>query len=299
MRITQAMSPAEVRWWSRRSNWHGARMVAANWAAIAAIFAGVAWWTNPFTVLLGLFLLGGRQLGLAVLMHECGHGTLFASRRANDWVGQWLCAVPVLTDMHRYARGHTGHHRFAGTPKDPDLGNYRSYPVSQASFRRKVLRDLTGRTGWKLLSGRFGDSDALFGARRSRPDTLGFLAVVAVLWAVLAAFGHGWLALLWPAAFLTTYLLFARLRQVAEHGGVPDLFDPDPRRHTRTTRARWWERIFVAPNFVNFHLEHHLAAGVPCYRLRRFHEALQARGVLDGVEVPQGYPAVLRAVVHA
>jgi fatty acid desaturase len=297
MRITDAISPSELRRWSERSDWQGARMVAANWAMIAAIFAGVALWTNPLSILLGLFLLGGRQLGLAVLMHECGHGTLFASRRANEIVGQWLCAYPVMTDMHRYAAGHTGHHRYAGTPQDPDLSNYRSYPVTGASFRRKILRDLSGRTGWKLLTGRFQNRDALFGSQLRASGSGGFLVVNLVLFAVLSAFGHGALVLMWPAAFLTTYLLFARLRQVAEHGGVPDLFDPDPRRHTRTTYPRWWERLFVAPNFVNYHLDHHLAAAVPCYRLASFHRALKARGVYDGTDLPLGYTAVLRSVV--
>ena len=28
--------------------------------------------------------------------------------------------------------------------------------------------------------------------------------------------------------------------------------------NTRTTRVRWWERFLLAPNFVNYHLEHHL-----------------------------------------
>jgi len=297
MRITEAISPAELRTWSARSDWHGARIVAANWAMIAAIFAGVALWTNPLSVLVGIVLLGGRQLGLAVLMHECGHGSLFASKRANDIVGQWLCAYPVMTDMHRYAKGHIGHHRFAGTPQDPDLGNYRSYPVTHASFRRKILRDLTGRTGWKLVRGRFHNRDAMFGSRLNESGTGGFAAVNVVLFLVLAAFGHGALALMWPAAYLTAYLLFARLRQVAEHGGVPDLFDPDPRRHTRTTYARWWERICVAPNFVNFHLDHHLAAGVPCYRLPGFHALLRDRGVYDATAFPVGYPAVFREVV--
>jgi fatty acid desaturase len=298
MRITDAIPPAELRRWCTSSNWQGARIVAFNWAAIAAIFAGVAAFPNPLTIVLGIVLLGGRQLGLAVLMHECGHGTLFASRAANRIVGQWLCAWPVMTDMHRYAAGHTDHHRYAGSERDPDLPNYRSYPVDRNSFMRKVWRDLSGQTGWRLLSGRFENQDALFGSQLASSGTGGFVAVIATIWAVLAVFGHGALVLMWPVAYLTSYLLFARLRQIAEHGGVPDLFDPDPRRHTRTTLARWWERGFVAPNFVNFHLEHHLAAAVPCYRLPAFHARLAEVGSYDDTAFPDGYAAVLRGVTR-
>jgi fatty acid desaturase len=296
MKITDAISPTELRRWCKPSDWQGARLVVANWAMIALIFAGVAAWQNPFSIVLGIVLLGGRQLGLAVLMHECGHGILFENRKANTWVGQWLCAYPVMTDMERYAAGHIEHHRYAGTERDPDLPNYQAYPISRESFRRKVFRDLSGQTGFKLLAGRFKNKDALFGSQLGSSGTGGFVAVSVVMFAVLHAIGHAALYWMWPAAFLTSYLLFARLRQIAEHGGVPDLFDLDPRRNTRTTNPSWWERLFVAPNFVNFHLEHHLAAAVPCYRLRDFHALLQERHVYDGTSFPTGYAAVLRSV---
>ena len=296
MKITDAIPPEELRRWCEADDRQAARLVAANWAMIAAIFTGVALWTNPLSIVLGIVLLGGRQLGLAVLMHDCGHRTLFANRKANAWVGQWLCAYPVMTDMERYASGHIKHHRYAGSERDPDLPNYQSYPIGRDSFRRKIVRDLTGQTGAKLLAGRFRNRDALFGSQLGSSGTGGFVVVSLVMFAVLHAFGHGALYWMWPAAFLTSYLLFARLRQIAEHGGVPDLFDPDPRRHTRTTIARWWERLFVAPNFVNFHLEHHLAAAVPCYRLRDFHALLQERQVYDHTSFPASYSAVLRSV---
>jgi hypothetical protein len=39
---------------------------------------------------------------------------------------------------------------------------------------------------------------------------------------------------------------------------VPKLLDTRPRKHARTMAVSWWERLTVAPNDVNFHLEHHL-----------------------------------------
>lgn len=295
--ITDVVSADELRVWNNRNNWQGARLVATTWLAIATIFAGVALWTNPLTIVAGIVLLGGRMLGLAVLMHDCGHRTLFTNRRANDLVGQWLCAWPILTDVHRYAKGHARHHRYAGTESDPDLPNYQSYPIPRASFRRKILRDITGQTGYKLVLGRFGDRDFLFGSQGAKSGAGGFLLVSLVIFAVLSAFGHGFLFWMWPAAFLTTYLLFARVRQIAEHAAVPDLFDLDPRKNTRTTLVRWWERALMAPNFVNYHLEHHIAAGVPCYRLPAFHRFLAERGAYNETTLPVGYPTVLRSVL--
>jgi fatty acid desaturase len=74
---------------------------------------------------------------------------------------------------------------------------------------------------------------------------------------------------------------------------VPD--PGDELRNTRTTIARWWERLLIAPNYVNYHLEHHLVMTVPHYHLPRMHRLLHARGALDGACVVTGYPAVLRA----
>ena len=67
-----------------------------------------------------------------------------------------------------------------------------------------------------------------------------------------------------------------------------------PLRNTRTTLANWWERLLIAPNRVNFHLEHHLLMTVPLYHLPKMHELLKERGVLAGANIATGYAQVLR-----
>jgi hypothetical protein len=69
-----------------------------------------------------------------------------------------------------------------------------------------------------------------------------------------------------------------RIRSIAEHAMIPD--PADEMKNTRTTVARWWERLLIAPNCVNFHLEHHLLPTVPHYNLRRMHRMLRERGAL-------------------
>ena len=61
--------------------------VAINWMVVFASFALVAAWPNPITVIVALCLIGVRQLGFAVLMHEASHRSLFRNRAVNDWVG--------------------------------------------------------------------------------------------------------------------------------------------------------------------------------------------------------------------
>jgi fatty acid desaturase len=236
-----------------------------------------------------------------VMMHDCGHRTLFRSARLNDVVGQWLCALPVMNDQPSYARGHLEHHRKSGSRDDPDLPNYQAYPIARASFRRKVIRDLTGQTGFKLMSYIFRGASGVMSSEK-RASSLPFIkqiAVQLVLFMALFAFGIGWTYLLWAVAYMTVFMLIIRVRQVAEHAAVPDLFDPDTRQNTRTVDAPWWQRIIFVPCGVNFHLEHHFMASVPCYKLRQLREHLHSRDALDGVPEFRGYGELLRHVVIA
>ena len=94
-------------------------------------------------------------------------------------------------------------------------------------------------------------------------------------------------------AWFTTNTLVTRIRSIAEHALTPD---PDePLGNTRTTVASWWERLLIAPNRVNYHLEHHLLMTVPHYNLPRMHRLLRARGVLGVACIERGYWKVLRA----
>jgi fatty acid desaturase len=113
-----------------------------------------------------------------------------------------------------------------------------------------------------------------------------------VLLALLTLLASPWLYLLWLAAWLTTYTWVTRIRAIAEHAMVPD--PSDPLRNTRTTFVSPFERLLLAPNRVNYHLEHHLLMTVPLYHLPRMHRMLSDRGLLDDALVTRGYRAVLR-----
>jgi len=276
-------------------------MVLGNWLCIAAILGAVATWTNPVTIVVAVVLLAGRQLALSVLMHDCGHRTLFRTAQLNDVIGQWLCALPVMNDQPSYARGHLEHHRKSGSHDDPDLPNYEAYPISRASFRRKMWRDLTGQTGFKLMAYIFRGASGVISTekRRSALPFMQQLMVQLGLFLMLAFFGIAWTFILWVVAYMTVFMCIIRVRQIAEHAAVPDLFDPDPRMNTRTIDAPWWQRIVFAPCAVNFHMEHHFMASVPCYKLRALRQHLRDRHALD--EVPQfhGYGELLNQVVVA
>jgi fatty acid desaturase len=274
-------------------DWRSWLSVGLDWAIVFGAMALVAAWPNPLTVLLALVLIGARQLGFAVLMHEASHRSLFSNRKLNDWVGNWLCAYPIWSDLHPYRPYHLQHHARTGSSEDPDLGLVRPFPITPASLRRKVLRDLTGRTGIKFARAAWRRS--LGGIRTSAVARQAFIGVVTtnvVLLALLSAAGHPALYLLWVGAWLTTNTLVTRIRAIAEHALTPD--GDDPLGNTRTVVPRLWERLLIAPNRVGFHLEHHLLMTVPHYHLPRMHRLLRERGVLEHACIERSYWAVLR-----
>jgi fatty acid desaturase len=299
-----------------RSDLAGWRMLAFNWGLILLCFALVMWRANLWSVALALVVLGGRQLGLGILMHESAHRSLFQSQRLNEWVGQWLCAAPMFVELATYRRYHMIHHIQAGTLDDPDPPNYQHYPVSRASLRRKLLRDLSSRSGLRAFAALLAlyglDTDAARAAGYSYRSAAGgnnwrARTLLATSWrcgianalmlAACFAAGHALAYLLWPVAWLTTYMLFSRIRNAAEHGALPGTREPDIWRNTRTVLASWWERLTVAPNYVNYHFEHHLAPAVPAHRLPAFHRWLHAQGAYGRATLERGYARVLARMV--
>lgn len=287
MTVTDYLSKDELAALMRRSDIRAWWTVAVNWAIIAGAFAIAIAWPNVVTIPLAVLLIAARQLGLGILVHDCAHHALFRERRTNERVGQWLAGTPIDVSLAAYRTYHLAHHRHAGTPDDPDLGFVRSYPITRAALRRKLWRDVSGQTGFRDLKRSLGR----FQLKRQWP----WLAFHVGLFAVLTVAGGWWAYGLWWVAQLFVYPAIVRLRQIGEHGVVPDRGDPDPRRNTATTLVRWWERLFIAPNHVNYHVEHHMTAGIPPYRLARMHRLLRARGFYDGHDsLSFGYIDVMR-----
>ncbi len=285
----------DARWaeLSAHSAWRGPWMVAHAWLVIIAAASLAIAIPNPLTIGVAVLLIGSRQLGLAILMHDAAHGLLTRSTRWNDLIGQWLCAWPVGVDLQEYRAYHLKHHRFAQQAEDPDLKLSAPFPVTRASLLRKVVRDLTGLTFIKLRI--LPVLAAALGRRRMLRSEWAMLTTQCVFAALAVATDMLWVyLLLWLLPMATWNMLVTRLRNIAEHACMTN--EPDPWRVARTTEAGWLARIFVAPYFVNYHAEHHLFMGVPCYRLAGVHRALAGAGLTTQHNMPVtgGYARVLR-----
>ena len=290
---------AEVR---QRSPWRGLAMVAHAWATIIAAIALVALWPNPLTFLLAVMVIGSRQLGLAILMHDGAHGALHPDQTINLRVSQWFCAYPVFAETRGYRRYHLKHHAHTQTDLDPDLILSRPFPITAASYRRKFWRDISGQTGYEQRKAQFENAMGT----AARPLALRLASLWAglgpqmtanlVLFALMALAGVWWAyPLLWLLPLVTWFMVVTRVRNIAEHAVVPD--NMDPLRNTRTTLANRVERLFLAPYYVNYHLEHHQFFYVPAYNLPKIHAWLMAGPHRDRMEVSSGYRSVLTKAV--
>jgi fatty acid desaturase len=278
----------------RIASWRNAGTVAGLWLTIVLLFAGAVAIDHPLGYLALFVLMGPMFARLAILGHEAAHRLLFRNRKANDLVGRWLLDYPAFVPFDVYRRVHFAHHREEFGPEEPDLAYYAGYPVSRASWRRKLWRDAVGISGWK----NFTPLLRAMQAKASRPFAARILGTQLVLWAVIwAATGRWWLyPLCWWGSWMTVWRVLNRLRSVAEHGGLEA--SKDRRRTTHHIRQSWAARFWVVPYRTGWHLAHHVDMGVPWRNLPALHRELVEAGWVTDHYVYPSYTAFWRACVR-
>ncbi len=228
-------------------------------------------------------LAAGLLTRLFLIQHDCGHGSFFPSKLANDWVGRAI-GVLTMTPYDHWRRSHAIHHATSGNLDRRGIGDIKTLTV-----REYFARDWRGRLRYRLYRNplvMFGfgptfmflfESRLPFGFTRKGATpwlstmstnagillaaglviaTLGFttLLVVHLPIVVLAATMGVWLFYVQHQFEATTWDETADWRQpeAALHGSSHyDL--PPP--------LRWFSAN------IGVHHVHHLSSGVPFYRL--------------------------------
>ena len=313
--ISDLFSREEITELTAKSDAQGSWAVFSTWAVIGGTFAAVAssWeylpaWGKLLMCVAALVILAGRQLTLAIIMHDASHQSLFKTKWLNDTLTDWLCARPIWNDLHKYRAHHMRHHSKTSTVDDPDLSLVTGFPTTKKSLMRKFMRDLSGVTGFKFAVGRVlmdiekmewtVSNDRRWISQEGKhwsdypkaflKNSGGAIATNAALFSALWAAGHPKLYALWVVAYLTPFPLFLRVRSMAEHAGMET--SHSALTNTRTTQAGYIARALVAPINVNYHKEHHLMAAVPYFKLPKMHKMLRQRG---HVAEPPSYWQVL------
>ena len=251
-------------------------------------------------LLLVLFLHGTIYAFLLNGFHELCHSTVFRSKWLNTFFLYLFSFLGSYSHIFFWA-SHQEHHKYTLHPPD-DLEVVLPIEITTTSFYKSALVNPWGLINrWKGIvrfsQGRLepGWEQILFPAddpaKQQRLFTWARTLLVGHLLLVAISLYFGlWLlpVLITIAPFYGGWLLF--LCNNTQHVGLQDNV-PDFRLCTRTiilnpvVQFLYWH--------MNFHIEHHMYAAVPCYHLAELHRAIEK----DLPPSPVGLLAAWREII--
>jgi omega-6 fatty acid desaturase (delta-12 desaturase) len=98
--------------------------LALWWAAYFLL--GVSYWLS----LAAAVFAAGFLVRVFIISHDCGHGSFFRSRRANDMVGAFTSFL-VFLPYYRWRREHSIHHANAGDLDNRGVGDINTLTVKE------------------------------------------------------------------------------------------------------------------------------------------------------------------------
>jgi fatty acid desaturase len=284
---------------SRLDNWHGPLEAFEHWmwialwcAASIEAFRHVTWWLAVPVYLVAVFFIGGRQRGIAGMLHMATHRAFMTDRRVGDVIGAALGGYPVLQSFTGYRASHLGeHHGRLGDPeRDPDYRQYRDNglcgdDLSRQALRRYLLSVVTPKATASYVLYLLRHRIVAPGERRVERVTRVVLLAAVLAWAVIAGWWP-WLLLLWFVPLVTTQVWIGAVAELLEH--FP-LIETAPRVDIYMS----WNRVYGLGTRLllgekdgeGFHLVHHLFPRTPMWRLREVDAILRRDPVY--AEIPR------------
>lgn len=258
--------------------------IGFTWLQLLAIMAIALYAASAWVTALAIVLVGARQYGLLILLHDASHGLLHPKRRVNDALTLWLLAAPCGSSFWNSRKTHLMHHRFLGDEaKDPDFFLYCSEAPAPKSrpgnFVGHFAKLVLGGQVIHTLFGKAGGAAAAQPGTELGPKIRALLPVALVQLVILGAFavaGHPLAYFyLWVLPLVTLAVLFNGARVFCDHS-VPAGFATDAEARIVTYLSNPVERFFLSPFHMNFHAEHHFFPYVPHYNLPRLRALLHA-----------------------
>ncbi|MEO8559927.1 MAG: fatty acid desaturase, partial [Rhodospirillales bacterium] len=97
--------------YQRAVRWQSVRQIATAFGPFVAIWTAMYFSLQiSYWLTLALALpAAGLVVRIFIIQHDCGHGSFFRSKRANDVMGM-ICSLITLTPYDNWRRQHAGHH---------------------------------------------------------------------------------------------------------------------------------------------------------------------------------------------
>jgi fatty acid desaturase len=285
-----------------RSNYQGWIQAGGHFAVflITGMLTYTFWslevWWAFFTVLFCHGIVSSFFTGIAP--HELGHGTVFHSKILNK-VFLYLFSLIGWWNPFDYSMSHTYHHRYTMHPEadrenlsplEPSINLILLIQLFSINLFSRAGR-IFGKGGlfstiyltFLTAMGKTGSKDIpsqewLQSLYVDQPDE----HHKSIMWSRFLLFSHGSLLIislasnLWVLPLIITFPIFianwaSYFTGMTQHCGLKDN-DSDFRKSTRT--------IIINPVLeflywhMNWHIEHHMYASVPCYNLRKLNKLL-------------------------
>lgn len=293
------MEPGKLRELSTRSDLQGWFQAGGHLAlfALTGTLVYLFWsYENWLGFLIALFAHGTvGSFFVGVAPHELGHGTVFRTKQLNK-VFLYLFSLLSWWDPFDYASSHTYHHRYTLHPEGDRENLLPLHPSVGKTFLFQLftvnLLTQRGRTFGKggLISTIFVTIMGAFGLVGSdeKPINEWLKALHAdqpaqhrksIWWSRALLLFHGSVLTisiitgLWVLPLILTFFPFianwlAYFVGLTQHCGLRENV-PDFRKSVRSITLNplieflYWH--------MNWHTEHHMYAGVPCYNLKKLH----------------------------
>ena len=291
----------QMRELNQRSDWKGLLQTLGHLSLIALI--GILAWQvqdRIYLLLPVLLAYGTVYIFLLNATHELSHNSVFKTRLLNHFFLRLFCFIGWRSHLHFWT-SHAEHHKYTLHPPD-DLE-----VVLPAKLTLKNFIQLGFVDPWTLYSTIKTHIEHSFGFIRGEwsnhlfPPEARDKRRHLFWWARFLLAGHATLVAvslyyeLWLLPVLTSGGVFygGWLRYLCngtQHAGLQDDV-PDFRLCTRTVilnplvRFLYWH--------MNYHIEHHMYAAVPCYNLGKLHQAIKR----DTPEPARGLIAAWKEIV--
>ncbi len=144
----------------------------------------VSYWLTLFLALPA----AGFVVRIFIIQHDCGHGSFFKSRKANDYWGI-VCSIFSLTPYHHWRKKHAIHHASAGKLEKRGIGDI--YTMTVDEF---LQQSRWGRLKYRLY----------------RNPVILFVVIPVILFVILQRFpmpSSKHLKSLHPSVYLTTLVI--------------------------------------------------------------------------------------------
>lgn len=222
-----------------------------------------------------------------IVMHDCAHGSFFASRRLNDAVG-FITGVLTLTPFVQWRRDHALHHASSGDLDRRGHGDVPTLTVREylarspgARFRYRLIRHpaalLLGGPFHLALNQRLRGKGVATRSAQVASVWLTNLAIVALLAVALVTVGWRWVLVGYALPYYLAAMVGVWLFYV-QHQFEDAYWTPHGEWNYLDAALRGSTHLRLPPPLqwftgsIGLHHVHHVAPKIPNYRLQSCHD---------------------------